>query len=434
MYFAHLQSFFDPTLLQRTKKFLRMISTFMTIVTGFICSFIDIYSDIKLAISYYKEKSFAKFLSTLGFVFLPVPFCILWTCSIYRDFKIPVSEKYFPRKRKIPRSIVKSCLIFISATPFRCVLVFWENKTLHYRLHRGNIRAHCRAGNHYQPLDISHLLSLNTLIETALESSPQLLLQTYLLTVAFLTQNQVSQLDSRLLSICTSVFSIAWALRSQHCMAKRGKLNFSSSMVLFASIFFQVISRVIVFTLFSVTHTWFGFIVLFVHFICVFCFKYIFEKTGHNEKTKRFIYAVFGTFVSLLVYCRPFIFASSLISERTFITQTIYLILAAIENSLLLTLGLAGLNYDTFDVQDDTLKSIKVVCAASSVISFIVGVLFLILYYTHFHHDRALQYEAWRENKESHFSVDRKFAVTAVRETYCELKIRINGPKSDVSV
>ena len=361
-----------------------------------------------------------------------MPFCMRNTRDIHKQYNIELVEglsNCLPCVKKVPRAFVDVLCIVLSATPFRCVLNFVENKTLHYNLSKGHLRTFSRVSS--RPVDISHLLSLNDLIETSLEASPQLLLQTCLLTVDYMTDGPNAQLEySQLLSILTALLAIAWAVRSQHCMAKHGNLSFLNSMVIFTSVLFQVIARVIACTLFTATHTWY--IILLAtcsHFSCILLLKHFFEEPVYNKDIhrNRFQCTFYGMLASTLVYCRPFIspFSISLDKHRTFIVQTFYLFLAALENTLLLSLGLSRLDRISSGVPEEKAKLIKIVCVTACAASFVLGVSLQVLHYTHFHHKRQEQYRTWRSKGESHLSIIKQFAIISIHDAYSKLKQRV---------
>ena len=312
------QEMFHPTLKPRVKETcLRLRLMSLEVVLPFCLSFFDVLSDTNLLTSYYSNytQDCYPFWLTFLFTLSPIISCFIWTNRLNKRYHIRGLENY--------ASYVPALM---SATPFRSFLIYCEDRTLHYQLTQGNLLpAYCR--DSYRVLNIAHLISLNNLIEITLEATPQLLLQTYLLSENLFTGKSVAQQQAQMFSIVTALGAIAWGVRGQLTKAKHGRMSFISSLLVFAFILFQVISRVIACTVFTLAYKWVMFVVVGVHFICVFCLKYCFERIQK--------YRLMGTLASMLVYVAPQldVFSQSHTERKTFLVHALYLILAAFENT-----------------------------------------------------------------------------------------------------
>ncbi|XP_063855816.1 LOW QUALITY PROTEIN: uncharacterized protein LOC135097735 [Scylla paramamosain] len=269
--------------------------------------------------------------------------------------------------------------------------------------------------------DLKHVVQMRVAItnvmEATLESAFQLILQLYIVGTHYTELDQVkdvtlgsilslsplghnTQLSKPVFSVLISLVSLTWSFTSYHRFSKLGGLTILNALPLLFAIFFQLVSCAIACTVFTLAHTWKVFVVLGVHFVVVLVFKLKLEESSvlpvrtpfyccqcFFMYLRPYFYVFLGTIASTLVYFRP----SAVKKQRarrhsTVVIQVLFLVLAFIENLVMLALGICWLDdklssYDTFKY--DTFIIISAVLCA---ISYLTGIILHAVYYSCFGH------------------------------------------------
>ena len=314
-----------------------------------------------------------EFFLTSFFTFLPFPICFFYTFHVYREWGVTGLQDCFPFLRKFPENVVIVLSSVINATPLRVFLITCEDRNLLYQLYRNTILP-------VRIFDISPALSLNSLIETNTESTPQLILQSYLFSKQFIAERQITQQTNQLFSIVTALIGIVWTIRGQHVKEMQGKLSFPISLVISMGILFLIIVRVIACTAFTIAYTWVIFIVAAVHFTGLFCVIYFSQQKREN---------IIPATVTSLMFGSPRI-RIGFGKEITYSFLTIYLCVAAIENCILLSSGLSWF-YHNNELSEGQVQSTIITCAVACALFFILGIAIHALYYQRFHPKRTGQ-------------------------------------------
>ncbi|XP_069182377.1 uncharacterized protein [Procambarus clarkii] len=298
--------------------------------------------------------------------------------------------------------------------------------------------------------DLKHVaqmrVAITNVMEATLESAFQLILQLYIVGTRYTELDKVkdvtlgsilslsprgteTQLSKQVFSVLISLVSLTWSFTSYHRFSKLGGLTILNALPLLFAIFFQVVSRAIACTLFTLAYTWKVFVVLGIHFIIVLVFKLKLEESSsstHGTRSKLgldadlntkdviddasvdksvesvlpvrnyicchcflaylrpYFYVFLGTIASTLVYFRlerPSAVKKQLSRRHsTVVIQVLFLILAFIENLVLLSLGIVGLDKVKYD------NTFIIISAVLCAISYLTGVILHAVYYSCFGH------------------------------------------------
>ncbi|MCL4131732.1 UNVERIFIED_CONTAM: hypothetical protein GTU68_053326 [Idotea baltica] len=256
-------------------------------------------------------------------------------------------------------------------------------------------------------------VAITNVMEATLESAFQLILQLYIVgtqyqnltkvgevtlrkILSFSTDGKDTRLSKQVFSVLISLVSLTWSFTSYHRFSKLGGLTILSALPLLFAIFFQVVSRAIACTIFTLSYRWKIFVVLGVHFIIVLIFKLRLEERSQLPHRKYqfcycilstlrpYFYVFLGTIASTLVYFRlerPSAVKKQLSRRHsTVMIQVLFMVLALVENFVLLSTGIVGLERGKYD---STFKTVSVVLCT---LSYIIGVILHGVYYGCFGH------------------------------------------------
>ncbi|CAL4119699.1 unnamed protein product [Meganyctiphanes norvegica] len=322
---------------------------------------------------------------TLFFTILPMILVWIWHLVIHltRDKTLPV----FQRLSKFSK-ILSFCIppLAPAMTNFENAYAQWKYMDITQRDEP--------AGLHDEELDAKQLdqkiskyyklkhaaqmkAAISNIIEATFESAFQLILQLYLVAENFQVKSELSTIWSyQLISALVSLMTLCWAFTSYHRFSKLGGLSFINAMPLFFAILFQVVSRAIACIIFMLAYNWMIFIVLSLHLIIVMILKCRFEGRAGSEK-RSYFHIFLGTMASTLVYFRferPSQIVKQQYRQSTVIIQVLFLILAFVENVILLVIGIVGIKgmyHHKFII------CATVVCS----LSFVIGVILQGVYY-----------------------------------------------------
>ncbi|XP_047483695.1 uncharacterized protein LOC125035380 isoform X1 [Penaeus chinensis] len=468
---TQLQAMYESTKAQRhCWNFWFFLSCFLL---PSVFYYLDVYTDILLAVEYYKEyvrimnnttdmadnqtlpvgeesdeqvfmgifynitesQYKINFVLTLFFILLPITLLSLWNLYIH-----VTQPDILPVFRLLPSFLRVTMYSVIFLTPLAPVMAYLENtyaqmkhmnvtarqmqevdsKSYNSLGGPGNTktyRHHMRDQKIRKYYDLKHVaqmrVAITNVMEATLESAFQLILQLYIVGTRYTELDEVkdvtlgsilslssggqkTQLSKQVFSVLISLVSLTWSFTSYHRFSKLGGLTILNALPLLFAIFFQVVSRAIACTVFTLAYTWKVFVVLGVHFVIVLVFKLKLEERSvlpvRNYRCchcllaylRPYFYVFLGTIASTLVYFRlerPSA-VKKLLARRhsTVVIQVLFLILAFIENLVLLSLGIVGLNKEKYDSTFIIISS--VVCA----LSYLIGVILHAVYYSCFGH------------------------------------------------
>ncbi|XP_068235369.1 uncharacterized protein [Palaemon carinicauda] len=409
----------------------------------------DIFTDIT------DSPDKTNFVLTVFFILLPISLLSMWNLYIH-----VTQPDILPQFRRLPSFLRVSVYTFIFLTPLAPVMAYLENtyaqmkhmnvtarqmqevdsKSYNSFPSHGNTktyRHHMRDQKIRKYYDLKHVaqmrVAITNVMEATLESAFQLILQLYIVGTRYTELDKVkdvtlgsilslsdrgseTQLSKQVFSVLISLVSLTWSFTSYHRFSKLGGLTILNALPLLFAIFFQVVSRAIACTLFTLAYTWKVFVVLGVHFVVVLVFKLKLEERSIGRIKKRkaygrgtreskgsvlpmrkyvcchcflaylrpYFYVFLGTIASTLVYFRlerPSAVKKQLSRRHsTVVIQVLFLILAFIENLVLITLGIVGLDRSKYDNTFITISA--VLCA----ISYLIGVILHAVYYSCFGH------------------------------------------------
>ncbi|XP_064096818.1 uncharacterized protein LOC135208498 isoform X6 [Macrobrachium nipponense] len=409
----------------------------------------DIFTDIT------DSPDKTNFVLTVFFILLPISLLSMWNLYIH-----VTQPDILPQFRRLPSFLRVSVYTFIFLTPLAPVMAYLENtyaqmkhmnvtarqmqevdsKSYNSFPSHGNTktyRHHMRDQKIRKYYDLKHVaqmrVAITNVMEATLESAFQLILQLYIVGTRYTELDKVkdvtlgsilslsdrgseTQLSKQVFSVLISLVSLTWSFTSYHRFSKLGGLTILNALPLLFAIFFQVVSRAIACTLFTLAYTWKVFVVLGIHFVVVLVFKLKLEErsVGRNKERRAYgrgthksqgsvlplrkyvcchcflaylrpyFYVFLGTIASTLVYFRlerPSAVKKQLSRRHsTVVIQVLFLILAFIENLVLITLGIVGLDRSKYDNTFITISA--VLCA----ISYMTGVVLHAVYYSCFGH------------------------------------------------
>ncbi|XP_045107330.1 uncharacterized protein LOC123502158 isoform X2 [Portunus trituberculatus] len=378
-----------------------------------------------------------NFLLTVFFILLPITLLSTWNLYIH-----VTQQDILPIFKLLPSFLRVSLYTLIFLTPLAPVMAYLENT--YAQMKHMNVTARqmqevgvdSKSYNSFPPhgptktyrhhmrdmeirkyYDLKHVaqmrVAITNVMEATLESAFQLILQLYIVGTHYTELDQVkdvtlgsilslsplgqnTQLSKQVFSVLISLVSLTWSFTSYHRFSKLGGLTILNALPLLFAIFFQVVSRAIACTVFTLAHTWKVFVVLGVHFVVVLVFKLKLEESSvlpvrtpfyccqcFFMYLRPYFYVFLGTIASTLVYFRlerP----SAVKKQRarrhsTVVIQVLFLVLAFIENLVLLALGICGLD----EKYDSTFIIISAVLCA---ISYLTGVILHAVYYSCFGH------------------------------------------------
>lgn len=389
----------------------------------------DIFTDIT------DSPDKTNFVLTVFFILLPISLLSMWNLYIH-----VTQPDILPQFRRLPSFLRVSVYTFIFLTPLAPVMAYLENtyaqmkhmnvtarqmqevdsKSYNSFPSHGNTktyRHHMRDQKIRKYYDLKHVaqmrVAITNVMEATLESAFQLILQLYIVGTRYTELDKVkdvtlgsilslsdrgseTQLSKQVFSVLISLVSLTWSFTSYHRFSKLGGLTILNALPLLFAIFFQVVSRAIACTLFTLAYTWKVFVVLGIHFVVVLVFKLKLEERSVLPLRKYvcchcflaylrpYFYVFLGTIASTLVYFRlerPSAVKKQLSRRHsTVVIQVLFLILAFIENLVLITLGIVGLDRSKYDNTFITISA--VLCA----ISYLTGVVLHAVYYSCFGH------------------------------------------------
>nr|XP_002730403.1 PREDICTED: XK-related protein 6-like [Saccoglossus kowalevskii] len=209
---------------------------------------------------------------------------------------------------------------------------------------------------------------LNSLLESFMESAPQLVLQLYIMVkiedIYWLT----------VISACVSLIALAWALTAYHKALRESrddKENIQYCGILFQLIWrlFTIGARVVALALFATTYLWIVFIVVIIHWFAMFMWL-VFQKTQFClTQTEELIFdAVIGI---VYIFCY-----FNMKEGRSRFRMSAFYSIIFLENTLLIFLWYLGRDKDYIY----TIPAILIVT-----IGFLIGIIFMVLYYLLLH-------------------------------------------------
>ncbi|XP_071522835.1 uncharacterized protein [Panulirus ornatus] len=376
-----------------------------------------------------------NFVLTWFFIMLPITLLCMWNLYIH-----VTQPDILPVFRRLPSFLRVSVYTFIFFTPLAPVMAYLENT--YAQMKHMNVTARQKQevdsksynsfpthGNtktyrhHMQDMkirkyyDLKHVaqmrVAITNVMEATLESAFQLILQLYIVGTRYTELDKVkdvtlgsilslssrgteTQLSKQVFSVLISLVSLTWSFTSYHRFSKLGGLTILNALPLLFAIFFQVVSRAIACTLFTLAYTWKVFVVLGIHFIIVLVFKLKLEERSvlpvrnyvccscFLAYLRPYFYVFLGTIASTLVYFRlerPSAVKKQLSRRHsTVVIQVLFLILAFIENLVLISLGIVGLDRDKYD------NTFIIISAVLCAISYLIGVILHAVYYSCFGH------------------------------------------------
>ena len=229
----------------------------LEVLFGTILSIADPITDVLTLVEFYRTDHKTWFGVGLTFIILPSLFFLFINYVLNRD-SWSDNEECQSKACKFTHVLVLGCNPLLPAWLRLRTLYCYLKKLLNRR--QGN--------NTYQTdTDLNELLRLSkvgVLVEVALESAPQFIIQLYAMVVQ---QQSVSIIQ--MVSLPVSFLSIAWAStvadKSIHC--DDGDLNFSAKdkVLLFVTHLFILSSRLFAVALFTVSYKWWVISVLIFH-------------------------------------------------------------------------------------------------------------------------------------------------------------------------
>ncbi|KAB7495815.1 putative ankyrin repeat protein [Armadillidium nasatum] len=441
-----LQAMYDSTDLQL--NFWYVWLTLSCFLLPSALYFLDVYTDVVLAVEYLNDyieisgqedvikrpfelmfrnitesQSKINFTLTVFFLLCPMIFLGIWNFYIHLT-----QQDIFPGFNKMPRIQRGILYFFLFTTPLGPIVSFMENTyaQIHYMTKTSEISVNHldedasviqpsgdRLREYYNLKHVSQMrVAINNVMEASLESAFQLVLQLYILGTQYNdlkqlhfgditlgsilslspTNDSETRLSKQVLSVLISLVSLTWSFTAYHRFSKLGGLRILWSLPLLFAIFFQIISRAIACTVFTLAYTWRIFVVLGVHYLIVFIAKVMLEKKTQAPRNflfgcsyiRPYFYVILGTFTSTFVYFRiqrPQE-ERDYISPRhsSFFIQTFFLVLAFVENVVLFGVGLSHLEYKDYD------SVFRIVSGILFMTSFIIGVVLQYVYYACFGH------------------------------------------------
>lgn len=230
------------------------------------------------------------------------------------------------------------------------------------------------------PVDLRHVkndvrdLCLLRLIHAFCEAAPMLLLQLYLI---WLKPSFMALTDLNIVSTVLSLFSVCWALASFNKNVRRH--NVHRLVLTWLGVIFQLLwrlgtvtSRSLALTVYATLYGYWVLLVMALHWISMFLWLISPKNVFHGEKMPMLKKIGFSM---LLAFCYIFCYINlqEINSRQKMLTFYLTMVL---ENTLLVSVWLGGL-HDT--------PWYKYGVTSLIFLSFFLGMVFMALYYRHFH-------------------------------------------------
>lgn len=230
------------------------------------------------------------------------------------------------------------------------------------------------------PVDLRYVkhevrdLCMLRLIHAFCEAAPMLLIQLYLIW----RKPSLSELtDLNIVSTALSLFSVCWALASFNKNVRRH--NVHRLVLTWLGVIFQFVwrlgtitSRSIALTVYATLYGYWVFLVIALHWVSMFLWLISPKNVFHGEKMPMFKKVIFSM---LIAFCYIFCYINlQEINARQ--KMVAFYITMLLENALLIAVWLGGLRTQPWYQHPVT---------ALVFVAFGFGILFMILYYQHFH-------------------------------------------------
>ncbi|XP_076030330.1 uncharacterized protein LOC143018645 [Oratosquilla oratoria] len=230
------------------------------------------------------------------------------------------------------------------------------------------------------PVDLRYVkhevrdLCMLRLVHAFCEAAPMLLIQLYLIWLKTSLQDLT---DLNIVSTALSLFSVCWALASFNKNVRRH--NVHRLVLTWLGVIFQflwrlgtVTSRSIALTVYATLYGYWVFLVIALHWVSMFLWLISPKNVFHGEKMPIFKKILLSM---LIAFCYIFCYINlQEINARQ--KMVAFYITMLLENTLLISVWLGGLRSTPW--YQYTVTSVVIV-------AFILGVVFMVLYYQHFH-------------------------------------------------
>ena len=215
-------------------------------------------------------------------------------------------------------------------------------------------------------------------IEATFESSFQIIIQLYIAYPQLANYKDNEIFTKQVFSVVTSLLSLTVSFTMYHRTTKRDGLSMLNAVPLGLALLFQVIARLTAFTVFLRAYdiSWIIFIVFLIFHYLIVLVVLKFSLEDETEKLRMFVSTVACTFVYFRLHGKE----RSPQKKGTYAMQFWFHLLALVENVSLISVGLTALNADKLE------KTILVSLGLVGSLGYLVGVVFLILYYKVFGH------------------------------------------------
>ncbi|KAL7632383.1 UNVERIFIED_CONTAM: hypothetical protein RMT77_017309 [Armadillidium vulgare] len=350
-----LQAMFDST--DSELKFWYIWMTLSCFLFPSAFYFLHVYTDVILAVQYLNDyieisgqedvikrpfelmfrnitefQSKNNFALTVFFLVCPMTFLGIWNIYIHLT-----QQDILPGFNKMPRILRGIVYFLLFATPTGPIISFMENTyaQIHYMSKTSKISVNHldegtsviqpsggRLREYYNTKHVSEMrVAISNVIQASLESAFQLVLQLYILGTQYndlkqlhfgeitlgsiLSSSATNDSETRLLkqvpSVLISLVSLTWFFTAYHRYSKLGGLRILWSLPLLFAIFFQVISRAIACTVFTLAYTWRIFVVLGVHYLIIFIAKLMLEKNTQEPRYFLFACPYIGPYINIIL-------------------------------------------------------------------------------------------------------------------------------------
>ncbi|XP_046684779.1 XK-related protein 7 [Homalodisca vitripennis] len=352
----------------------------LVLLVSIFSHIIDVALDINLAYRYFRHKQTVYFLLTVVFILFPA--CVNTGISI-RMYMFD-TEAASSTKMAIKKWTIRIFVLLFQLAP---IMRYCDSLDYALKSRRAErIKDRVTQRKYYElMLKEDSDVALLRVFECFLEAAPQQILQVAIVLVER-GHGSTFQLLHQLGSISSSLLSMAWSMASYHrsirfCQKDKTNLTWSGTAMQFLWHFMITVSRILsISAVASAFPVWSG-VACAVHWLVMTLWLSIFEKTQFsliNEKAStsdRFHELVFCATLGL-VYIFTYLTPSDGSTRNRYL---IYYPICFVENAAAIT---------TWAITaDDRLQSswYFVPFLISGIVPFLVGIVFMVLYYKFFH-------------------------------------------------
>ncbi|KAK4884790.1 hypothetical protein RN001_001061 [Aquatica leii] len=351
-------------------------------IAGFVISIIshivDVGLDSNLAYRYYSSNQIECFLATLGFILVPA---LINTAFSIRMYVMDQNDK---PKTTLTKKFTKRRICCLLVLIFQLAPVLRYFDALRYAL---KSRRAEKSGDYENQRKYYELMvkedsdvALLRVLECFLEAAPQQILQ---LGIIFYTHGQGIHgftFVHQLLSIGSSFVSMAWSMAAYQRLLRfslkdKNNISWAGTIIQFMWHFLVTVSRILCISVISSIYLNYTVLGLLIHWLVMTIWLHVgTSETNFCNKNKIYDSALFAIFG--MVYIFTYV---NLTEGKTFIKYLFFYLILFFENTLANVFWI--LERDTELMKSLYYKPVVYL----NIIPFILGIIFMILYYKVFH-------------------------------------------------